>query len=158
MGKKSGIFAGVIALTLALLYQIPIYPPNYWAIDFKIFSIQNINFYFWGYVINGTTAFTQFIGQIPESLISILIWLMIFFVGLSSIMASTKKSNKTNSLRLFRINTLFLVLILSIYGAVIIFLLLNDLSIILDVIGLGYYLTILILVLNLVSLKQLKKE
>ena len=158
MGKKSGIIAGVIALILVLLYQIPIYPPNYWAIDFKLFSSQNTSFYFWGYVIDGKVAFITLIGQIPESLTSILIWLMIFFVGLSSIMASTKKSKKKNSLRIFRINILFLTLILSIYGVIIIFLLIEDISIILDVIGLSYYLTILILVLNIVSLKQLKKE
>lgn len=158
MGKISGIVAGVIALILALLYQIPIYPPNYWALDFKIFSSENTYFYFWGYVIDGKIASTSLIGQIPESLTSILIWLMIFFVGLSSILASSKKSKKVNSLRIFRINILFLTLILSIFGMIIIVLLIEDLSLILNIIGLGYYLIILILVLNIVSLKQLKKE
>ncbi|MBA7680863.1 hypothetical protein ES703_89184 [subsurface metagenome] len=158
MAIKSGIFAGILALIIAFIAEIPIYPPENLIMSFKIFASENINFYFWGYILNGGTIITTLIGLIPESFISLCIWLMIFFIGVSSIMASTKKSKFNNSLKLFKINILLSSLILIIFGIIIFFLVLVNIAFFLNVIGFGYYFTIIILILNLFALRSLKKE
>ncbi|MEE9379347.1 MAG: hypothetical protein V3V33_15085 [Candidatus Lokiarchaeia archaeon] len=157
MAIKSGIFAGILALILAFIAEIPIYPPENLIMSFKIFSSENIDFYFWGYILNGGTTVTTLIGLIPESFISLCIWLMIFFIGVSSIMASTKKAKFSNSLKLFKINILLSSLILIIFGVIILFLVLVNITFFFNVVGFGYYLTIIILILNIFALKSLKK-
>ena len=157
MSLKSGIFAGIIAYIVAFIYEIPIYPPENWVIDFKIFTFKNADFYFWGYVTNENIVLTSIIGFLPESLISIIIWLMVFYIGLSSIMASTSKAKSVNSLKLFKINILLLILLLSIFGIIIVILILEDLNSLFNIIGLGYYLTITVLILNIIALKKAKK-
>lgn len=158
MALKSGIFAGILALILAFISKIPIFPPENWAMDFKIFSLNNIDFYFWGYLIDGEAAFTATIGAIPESLISISVWLMIFLIGLNSIMASTSKAKLNNSRKLFNINILLSMLILIVFGTIIIFLITEEITSFFNIIGFGYYFTIIILILNIIALKNLKKE
>jgi len=157
MAIKKGIFAGIIALFLAFIAVIPIYPPNSWVLSFKIFSFENTDFYFWGYVINGSQAVTTTLGFLPESLISVSLWLIILLIGVSSIMASTKKATFNNSLKLFKINILMSVLFLTLFSLIIFFIGLNDPSSILNVIGFGYYFIIVILILNIFALKTLKK-
>ena len=44
---KTGVFAGIIALILAFIAEIPIYLPNDLVLSFKIFSFDNTDFYFW---------------------------------------------------------------------------------------------------------------
>lgn len=153
---KTGIFAGFISLILAFIAEIPIFPPNNLVLNLKIFSFESTDFYFWGYITDGF-AFTSTIGFIPESLISIVIWLILLLIGLNSIMASTKKAKFNNSLKLFKINILFSVLFLTIFSLVIFFLILDDFTSTLNVIGFGYYSIILILILNIFALKTLKK-
>ena len=158
MAIKSGIFAGILALVLAFIAEIPIYPPENLIMSFKIFASENIDFYFWGYILNGGTIVTTLIGLIPESFISLCIWLMIFFIGISSIMASTMKAKFNNSLKLFKINILLSSLILIIFGIIIFFLVLVNIASFLNVVGFGYYFTIIILILNIFALKSLKKS
>ena len=158
MAIKSGIFAGILALVLAFIAEIPIYPPENLIMSFKIFASENIDFYFWGYILNGGTIVTTLIGLIPESFISLCIWLMIFFIGISSIMASTMKAKFKNSLKLFKINILLSSLILIIFGIIIFFLVLVNIASFLNVVGFGYYFTIIILILNIFALKSLKKS
>ena len=158
MAIKSGIFAGILALILAFIAEIPIYPPENLILSFKIFAFENIDFYFWGYILNGGTIITTLIGTIPESFISLCIWLMIFLVGVSSIMASTKKAKFNNSLKLFKINILLSSLILIIFGIIIFFLVLVNIALFFNVIGFGYYFTLIILILNLFALRSLKKK
>ena len=158
MAIKSGITAGVFALLLAFIAVIPIYPPNNWVLSFKIFSFENTDFYFWGYVINGSQAVTTTLGFLPESLISVSLWLIILLIGVSSIMASTKKAKFNNSLKLFKINILMSVLFLTLFSLIIFFVALNDLSLILNVIGFGYYFIIVIFILNILALKTLKNS
>ena len=157
MAIKKGIIAGVIALILAFIAEIPIFPPNNLVLNLKIFSFESTDFYIWGYITN-RFAFTSIIGFIPESFISIAIWLILILIGLNSIMASTKKAKFNNSLKLFKINILLSVLFLTIFSLVIFFLILDDFTPILNVIGFGYYFIILILILNIFALKSLKKE
>ncbi len=157
MALKSGIIAGIIALLLAFITEIPIYPPNNWFLSFKIFSFEKTDFYFWGYLLNGEIAFTSTLGFLPESLVSVSIWLIIFLIGLNSIMASTTKANFNNSLKLFKINILLSILILTIYGVIIYFLVITDINSIFTVIGFGYYFIVLVLILNIFAKKYLKK-
>jgi hypothetical protein len=155
---KSGVFAGIFALILAFIAEIPIYPPNDLIISLKIFSFNDTDFYYWGYILNNGMAFTSTLGFVPESLISVSIWLILILIGLNSIFASTKKALINNSLKLFKINILLTVLFLTVFGIIIFFLILTDISSGLNVIGVGYYFIILILILNILALRTLKKK
>ncbi|MFX0001269.1 MAG: hypothetical protein ACFE9Q_12035 [Candidatus Hodarchaeota archaeon] len=155
---KIGIIAGIFALLLAFIAKIPIYPPENLVLSFNIFTIDNLEYFFWGYLVNGTTAYTAVGGSISEVIISTSIWLMIFYIGLSSIFASTNKAKLHNSIKLFKINILLLSIILLIFGIIIFFILLVDFALFLYVIGFGYYFIIIILILNVTSLKILKQD
>jgi len=71
-------------------------------------------------------------------------------------MASTSKANLNNSLKLFKLNILLLILILIIFSWMGVTLILEDLDSLFDIIGLGYYLTISILILNIIAVKKVK--
>ena len=157
MAIKSGIFAGILALIITFIAEIPIYLPEDLILSFKLFASENIDFYFWGYIIDGGTIITTLIGSILESFISLCLWLIIFFIGVSSIMASTKKAKLNNSLKLFKINILLSSLILIIFGIIIFFLVLVNIASFFNVVGFGYYFVIIILILNIFALKSLKK-
>ncbi len=157
MALKSGIFAGIIAFIIAFIAEFPIYPPENWVINFKLFSLHKTNFYYWGYTTNGHGVFTPLLGSIPECLISVCFWSFIFIIGLNSIMASTSKANLNNSLKLFKLNILLLILILIIFSWIAVTLILEDFSSFFDIIGLGYYLTISVLILNIIAVKKVKK-
>jgi len=66
MALKSGIFAGILAFINAFIAEIPIYPPENWFINFKLFALNKTNFYYWGYTTNGHGIFTPLLGAIPE--------------------------------------------------------------------------------------------
>ncbi len=158
MTIKSGIIAGIFALLLAFLAKIPIYPPENLALSFNIFAIDNLEYFFWGYLINGNIAYTAVGGSISEVIISACVWLMIFYIGLSSIFASTSKAKINNSIKLFQINILLLSIILLVFGIIIFFILLENFALFLYVIGFGYYFVIMILILNVAALKILKQD
>ena len=106
MARKSGIFGGIIALLLTFLQNIPIYPPMDLEIVFYLFTLNGFEYYFWGY-LEGENLTVSFLTQsFPEKLISFCVWGSIFFIGISSIMASTTKANKSNSVKLYGINIL----------------------------------------------------
>ncbi len=44
MAIKTGITAGVIALILAFIAEIPIFPPNNLVLNLKIFSFESTDF------------------------------------------------------------------------------------------------------------------
>ena len=71
-------------------------------------------------------------------------------------MASTSKANLNNSLKLFKLNILLLILILIIFSWMGVTLILEDLDSLFDIIGLCYYLTISILILNIIAVKKVK--
>jgi len=161
MARKTGIFAGIMAFILAFIHEIPIFPPGNFLLNFHIFTLDNVYYYYWGYVINGTTGYSS-IALLPiENLFALLIWLMIFLIGLISIMASTTKARFSNSIKLYKISILLILLLLSIFGIIIIFSILEellvDIFVFLNVFGLGYYMLIIILILNIIALKKLKK-
>ena len=88
MVKKAGILIGFIALFIALVCKIPIYPPEY-DINFRIFILNNTEYYLWGYVIDTYSSYSPLILQFPENLVTIILWGFFIFIGVSSIMAST---------------------------------------------------------------------
>jgi hypothetical protein len=158
MVVKIGMIAGIFALLLAFMAKIPIYPPGNIALSFNIFSIDNLEFYFWGYLINGNIAYTAIGCTISEVMVSTFVWLMIFYIGLSSIFASTSKAKVNNSIKLFQINILLLSITLLIFGIVIFFILLENFGLFFYVVGFGYYFILMILLLDLTALKIIQHE
>jgi len=156
MVKKSGIIAGIISLVLAIISKIPIFPPENWELDFNIFSINNVKIYFWGYSVNNN-GFSLVNLHPPENIIAVILFLIIILIGLNSIMASFTKSNIIHSLKLYRVNIILIIFLLVIFGINIIILSLPNFVTFFSVVGLGYYLTILILILNFITIKSLKK-
>lgn len=156
MVKISGIIAGVISVILAIISKIPIFPPENWELDFKIFSVDNVKIYFWGYTVNDN-GFSSVNLQPPENIIAVILFLIIILIGLNSIMASFTKSNVNHSLKLYRVNIILTIFILVIFGINIIILSIPNFVNFFSIIGLGYYLTILILILNFITIKSLKK-
>ncbi|MFX1570775.1 MAG: hypothetical protein ACFFCV_20750 [Promethearchaeota archaeon] len=157
MTIKSGIVAGIFTLILSFVAKIPIYPPENLELSFSIFILNNLECYSWGYLINGNMAYTAVGGNISEVIISAGIWIMFFYIGICSIFASTNKVKLSNSIKLFQINILLLSIILLIFGIIIFFILLMNFALFLYVVGFGYYFTIMILLLNIIALKTLKK-
>jgi len=161
MARKTGIIAGIIALMLAFIYKFPLFPPEGLELYFTIFTHQGVEYYFWGYINRAGQASSSIILQSPENLVALAVWLIIFTIGLISIMASTTKAKITNSLKLYRINLVFIILLLFIYAWNILILNLNNFPSIFypifEILGLGYYLLIVILILNILALKKLKK-
>ncbi|MFX0176753.1 MAG: hypothetical protein ACFE85_11030 [Candidatus Hodarchaeota archaeon] len=158
MARKLGIIGGLIAFILAVFSEIPIYPPERWVIDFKIFTLNDTEIYFWGYLINENISFSSILLQFPENILALTIWITIILIGLILIMASTTKANPANSKLLFKINNLLLIYLLSTFGVIILIQLLYDFTRIFSVIGLGFYLTLILLILNLFTLNSLKKD
>ena len=159
MARKSGIFAGIIMLIITFIYKIPtFFIPNV-DIHFTMFTYDYIDYCLWGYG-SFNSGYSSIILSYPESYATILIFLIAVFIGVISIMASTSKANILHSLVLYRLNIILIVLLLMIYGILAIFLNLNDIISVLipnfGVLGLGYYLLILVLILNIIAMKKLK--
>ncbi len=155
MSRKSGIFGGIIALLLALMYELPLYPPMNISLNFKLFTYENMNFFFWGVLNNHKEASTFVTSKPPENFIAIMLWATIFIIGVSSIMASTTRAKVVNSIKLYQINIVLLAMLLFIYGTTVLFLYSKNLAIIFtEVFGIGYYLLFLVLILNIIALKK----
>ncbi|MFO8019584.1 MAG: hypothetical protein R6U96_13235 [Promethearchaeia archaeon] len=162
MARKTGIFAGILAFILAFIQQIPIYPEEDISMVFYIFKNDNIEHYIWGYLIGGSEAKTLITAPFPENVIAIFLWLFVFFIGLSSIMASTTKATYKYSAKLYRLNLLLSLFLLGIYTTLVITIHLESLNeifvSIFTSLGLGYYVILLCLILNGLALRSLNKE
>ena len=162
MTRKTGIIAGIIAFMLVFIQKIPIYPPENISLVFYLFSNGNIEYYLWGYLIDGNQAKTSITASFPENLITIMLWLFIFFAGLSSIMASPTKATYKYSVKLYKINILLFLFLLGIYTTIGITINLVNLDEIIIAIfstfGLGYYLILVCLILNVFALHALNKS
>ena len=157
MTRESGIIAGILALLLTFISQLPIYPPEGLILDLSIFSVDNTSYYYWGY-ITGNTGTTLIKKPSPENLAALAIWILILTISILSIMASTTKSNVLNSSKIYNLNILLSVFLLFIHGFIIVMVIYPEFELIITTIGYGYYLTLLILILNIVALKGLKTE
>ncbi|MGV9173928.1 MAG: hypothetical protein ACOC44_17220 [Promethearchaeia archaeon] len=161
MARKTGIFAGILALIVAFIQKIPIYPEENISLIFYIFMDENIEHYIWGYLINGNKAFTLIRGGFPENLVAIMMWVFAFFIGLSSIMASTTKATYKYSAKLYRLNLLLLLFLVGIYTTVLITIHLGNLEEILisvlSSLGPGYYSLVLCIILNALAIRSLNK-
>jgi hypothetical protein len=158
VARKTGILGGILALLIAFIAKIPIYPPTNIEINFLIFVNNNTAYYIWGYVSNDLLTFSPLIAQFPENLIGIFIWGLIVFVGVSSIMASGRKAKSENSLKLYWLNILCSIFVLLLYTIIILLTILGNLLHFFYTAGLGYYLILLILILNIIALHYLKKS
>jgi hypothetical protein len=128
------------------------------SLSFNIFAIDNLEFFSWGYLVNGSIPYTAIGGSLLEVIISSCVWIIVFYIGISSIFASTSKANIQNSIKLFQINILLLSILLFVFGIIIFLILLENFTLFLNVIGFGYYFIIMILMLDLTALKILKQE
>lgn len=158
MVRKTGILAGIIALILAFISKIPIYPPGNIELNFFIFVNENTEYFIWGYVSNGLSSFSPINSQFPENLAGIFFWCLTLFIGLSSISASGTKANFENSLTLYRINVLSCIFILIIYTIIILLITWANIINFFYTAGVGYYLLLVILSLNFIALHFLKKS
>ena len=161
MARKLEIFAGILTFFITFIYKFTIPFINY-TISITIFTFNEVDYCFWGQKATGNEAITSITLQPPENIVALVIFLIIILIGLISIMASTNKSIVKNSLKLYRINILLIILILFIYGWNIVLVNLDNLIGVfipfLSVLGLGYYILILILILNILAFKKLKKS
>lgn len=157
MARKSGIIAGIIALILAFFSEIPIYPQEGLTLLLNIFSSDKTAYFYWGYR-SGNSGKTLITSPSPENLVALAVWVIILLTGILSIMASSTNANSLKSAKIYKVNVLLLVALLFIFGFIIWILIYPDFSDLITIIGYGYYLTIIVLLLNLVALNKLTKK
>ncbi|MBD3230255.1 MAG: hypothetical protein GF329_18900 [Candidatus Lokiarchaeota archaeon] len=158
MARKTGILAGIIALIIAFISKIPIYPPANIELNFFILLANNIEYYIWGYVVNGISAFSSITSQFPENLMGIFFWFLTLIIGINSITASAKKAKFENSVKLYKLNMIFSLFILAVYTMIIFLMIGLNFIWFFYVAGIGYYLFIAILILNIIAFRYLKKN
>ncbi len=158
MSRKSGIFGGIIALLLALIYKSPLYPPMNFYLSFNLFTLGQNEYFFWGVIFDQKEVYYFVSSKPPENFISLTIWAIILIIGLNSIMASTTKAKTVNSIKLYQLNIVLTLMLLFIYGTIVIYLYSTNFGIIFtEVLGLGYYFLCLVLGLNIIALKKVLK-
>lgn len=155
MARKSGIVGGIIGFMLAIIAEIPIYQNI--VISFNIYKFNSIYYYIWGVVLPSGKGYSITSLNFPENLITLNFWLILIFISVSSIFASAKKSKPNNSLKLYNLNILFSSILIIVYAIQLIVTNLSNLMIIFLNIGIGYYLLLLFLILNLMAKSKLKK-
>jgi len=157
MVNKSGFIAGILSLIILVVAEIPIYPPKF-VIKFSIFSYNEISFYVWGYVLASFESYSFLSLSFPENIISLLLWLILCFLTITCIFASIKKSNLSNSIKLYSLNEVLVSILLVIYALQFIFVYITELELLFLNIGVGYYLMVIILILDVMAKKNLKKK
>ncbi|TXT61837.1 MAG: membrane protein of unknown function [Promethearchaeota archaeon] len=157
MTIKSSFIGGIISLLLAFIAQIPILPQNNLYLYFEIFTLNDVRFYYWGYLTEAG-GFTPILAPFPENIMGFFIWMGILYIGISSIMASTSKANIYNSLILFKINLILLTGITSILSLILILVLFQNILLIFTTAGLGYWLLWIILISNVLGYRTTKKK
>ena len=162
MANKKGIVAGILALMAAFIVEIPIYPDWYLTLNFRILNTETIEHYFWGHIIksNGSVHSAIF-APFPENLVGILVWMMVIFVGLFGLSASTMKSKPGTANKLYRLNMLMLIVLLFLYTSLAVFIQsfsAFDIVKLLLTLDMGWYVMWTILSLNIAANKGLKKE
>ena len=156
MVNKSGFIAGILGLFVLVISEIPIYPPL--VLKFYIYSYNEISFYVWGYVLNSTEAYSFLSVPFPENLISLLSWLILCYLTITCILASTKSSNLSSSIKIYSLNVILIIILLILYAIQFVFVFITEFIGLFLNIGVGYYLMVIILILNLVAKKSLKKK
>jgi hypothetical protein len=157
INKILGVIGGILALMLAFVGEIPLSSDQNTVLSFKLFSMGGIDFFYWGFLYENY-AFTHITRQFPLNLPAFLIWVAILSTGVSMIMASTKKATDENSLRLYLLGLTLLVILLIFYGLNILTSFLYEFKLGYEIIGLGYYLTIGVFILDLIAFMKLKGE
>ncbi|MHA1373986.1 MAG: hypothetical protein ACTSR7_06805 [Promethearchaeota archaeon] len=158
MARMSGIMGGITGFILALIAEIPIFPPQNIVIPLNIYKFNTTEFYTWGIVLGNGEGFSITSLLFPENLLTLTFWLILVFISFSSILGSLKKSIPKNSLKLYNLNIFLSSILLIIYAIQLIVTNLSNLGAIFLNIGSGYYLLVLILILNSMAKSTLKKE
>ncbi len=156
--RKTGFAAGFLSIILAFIAGVPFSFSNETAnsiLNFSILIINNVEYFSWGY-ISDNIGYTSLGFNSIENFIAISIWLLFALPGLFGIMASSPKSIPEHSKKLFKLNVLFIFLILFIYTLNWILIIFTSSSS--AFFGFGYYFQYIILVLNIISIKILKKS
>lgn len=156
MARKSGIIGGIIGFMLSIIAKIPIYQNI--VIPLNIYIFNSTEYYIWGIVLNTGEGFSITSLLFPEILLALTFWLILIFISISSIFASPKKSIPNNSMKLYNLNILFSSILVILYAIQIIVTNLSNLEVIFMNVGVGYYMLITILILNLMAKNTLKKE
>ncbi len=159
MNRKIGYISSILAFLIALISIIPISPENNLKISFSIFSIDNSEYYIWGSIENGIFSLNSMNLNFPENIMAIFLWILIVFIGISSIITSLSNTKSNNIYKLYALNILISAFLITVY-TIIVFTLLdwNDFLFIFSIFGLGYYLILIILLLNILSLHFFKKS
>ncbi|MBN1215206.1 MAG: hypothetical protein JXA99_07150 [Candidatus Lokiarchaeota archaeon] len=159
MNRKIGYISSILAFLIALISIIPISPENNLKISFNIFSIDNSEYYIWGTIENGISSLNSMNMNFPENLMAIFLWILIIFIGISSIITALSNTKSNNIFKLYSLNILISTFLITVY-TIIVFTLLdwNDFLFIFSILGLGYYLILVILLLNILSLHFFKKS
>jgi len=155
--RKTGFIGGLLSMILAFVVEFPFSFSNGTAnsiFRFSILFIDNVEYFSWGYISNNI-GFTSLSFNSIENYISLSIWLLIFLPGLFGLMASSPKSIPKHSKKLFKLNILFISINLLIYTIDYIFMVIP--GSIPGFFGFGYYLLYLILILNIIAIKIMKK-
>lgn len=158
MVNKSGFISGILSLIVLMISEIPIYLPQNLVLKLYLYTYNDISFYVWGYVLNNSESYSFLSLSYPENLISFSIWLIFLLLTITSIMASPKNSNPSNSIRIYSINIILIIMLLIIYAIQLVFIYLNEIGLLFSNIGVGYYLMGIILILNIIAKKNLKKK
>lgn len=156
MARRSGIIGGIIGFMLSIIAKIPIYQNI--VIPLNIYIFNSTEYYIWGIVLNTGEGFSITSLLFPEILLALTFWLILIFISISSIFASPKKSIPNNSMKLYNLNILFSSILVILYAIQIIVTNLSNLEVIFMNVGVGYYMLITILILNLMAKNTLKKE
>ena len=130
---------------------------NFHKYVFTYYKYNTKNYYIWGVVLSNGEGFGIASLNYPENLLTLVFWLILVFISISSIFASLKKSNPNNSLKLYNLNILFSSILIIVYAIQLIVTNLSNLMVIFMNIGIGYYLLLIILILNMMAKSTLKK-
>lgn len=155
--RKTGFIGGLLSMILAFVVEFSFSFSNGTAnsiFRFSILVIDNVEYFSWGYISNNI-GFTSLSFNSIENYIALSIWLLIFLPGLFGLMASSPKSIPKHSKKLFKLNILFISINLLIYTIDYIFMVIP--GSIPGFFGFGYYLLYLILILNIIAIKIMKK-
>ncbi len=151
--RKAGFIGGLLSIILAFVVEFPFSFSNETTnsiLRFSILIIDDVEYFSWGYISNNI-GFTSLSFNSIENYIALSIWFLIFLPGLFGIMGSSPKSIPEHSKKIFKLNVLFISIVLLIYTFDYIFMVIP--SSIPGFFGFGYYLLYLILILNIIGVK-----
>ena len=158
MARITGIAGGIMGFILLMIADIPLSPDRSVILPLSIYSYNTTRYYLWGFIVNNNEVFSFSSLNFPENLLTLTFCLIIIYISIVSIIASLKQTNPNNSIKLYNLNIFLSFILLLLYTIQILMANLSNLILLLSKIGIGYYLLVLVLVLNSMAKGALKKE